>query len=138
MATDGAERVGGGAAVTYPEWWGAPTSGGASSTLAAGGGCLAVVTHAIATPSAQSAPSRETHQLGPPFQHRLRAWPPVLLASSRGVENAAAATSSCRVLSGCPPRGIPTVVGFGLGCAEIRTSKVQTTQDLDRFRPQYA
>jgi hypothetical protein len=44
----------------------------------------------------------------------------------------------CRVLSGCPPRGIPKVVGFGLGCAEIRNSKVQTTQDLDRFRPQYA
>jgi hypothetical protein len=44
----------------------------------------------------------------------------------------------CWVLSGCPPRGIPKVVGFGLGCAEIRNSKVQTTQDLDRFRPQYA
>jgi hypothetical protein len=43
-----------------------------------------------------------------------------------------------RVLSGCPPRGIPKVVGFRLGCAEIRNSKVQTTQDLDRFRPQYA
>jgi hypothetical protein len=28
------------------------------------------------------------------------------------------------------------VVGFGLGCAEIRNSKEQTTQDLDRFRPQ--
>jgi hypothetical protein len=46
--------------------------------------------------------------------------------------------AGCRVLSGCPPRGIPKVVGFGLGCAEIRNSKVQTTQDLDRFRPQYA
>jgi hypothetical protein len=44
----------------------------------------------------------------------------------------------CRVLSSCPPKGIPKVVGFGLGCAEIRSSKVQTTQDLDRFRPQYA
>jgi hypothetical protein len=44
----------------------------------------------------------------------------------------------CRVLSGCPPWGIPKVVGFGLGCAEIRNSKVQTTQDLDRFRLQYA
>ena len=44
----------------------------------------------------------------------------------------------CRGLSGCPPRGIPKVVGFGLGCAEIRNSKVQATQDLDRFRPQYA
>jgi hypothetical protein len=38
--------------------------------------------------------------------------------------------ASCQVLSGCPPRGIPKVVGFGLGCAEIRNSKVQTTQDL--------
>jgi hypothetical protein len=46
--------------------------------------------------------------------------------------------AECRVLSGCPPWGIPKVVGFGLGCAEIRNSKVQTTQDLDRFRPQYA
>jgi hypothetical protein len=42
----------------------------------------------------------------------------------------------CRVLSGCPPRGIPRVVGCGLGCAEIRNWKVQTTQDLDRFRLQ--
>jgi hypothetical protein len=47
-------------------------------------------------------------------------------------------SKGCRVLSGCPPRGIPKVVGFRLGCAEIRNSKVQTTQDLDRFRLQYA
>jgi hypothetical protein len=37
-----------------------------------------------------------------------------------------------------PTEGIPKVVDFGLGCAEIRNSKVPTTQDLDRFRPQYA
>jgi hypothetical protein len=44
-------------------------------------------------------------------------------------------SGKCRVLSGCPPRAIPKVVGFGLGCAETWNSKVQTTQDLDRFRP---
>jgi hypothetical protein len=33
----------------------------------------------------------------------------------------------CRVLSGCPPRSILKVVGFRLGCAEIRNSKVQIT-----------
>jgi hypothetical protein len=37
-----------------------------------------------------------------------------------------------RCLTGCPPRGMPKVVGFGLGNAEIRNSKVQS---LDRFGP---
>jgi hypothetical protein len=41
----------------------------------------------------------------------------------------------CRCLTGCPPRDIPKVVGFGWGNAENRNSKVQGTQSLDRFGP---
>jgi hypothetical protein len=43
--------------------------------------------------------------------------------------------ASCRCLTGCPPRDIPKVVSFGWEDAEIRNSKVQGTQDLDRFGP---
>jgi hypothetical protein len=43
--------------------------------------------------------------------------------------------ASCRCLTGCPPRGIPKVVDFGWGNTEIRNSKVQGTQSLDRFGP---
>jgi hypothetical protein len=47
-------------------------------------------------------------------------------------------SANCRCLTGCPPKGIPTVVSFGWGDAEIRNSKVQGTQNLDRFGPQDA
>jgi hypothetical protein len=47
-------------------------------------------------------------------------------------------TARCRCLTGCPPRDIPKVVSFGLRDAEIRNSKVQGTQSLDRFGPQDA
>jgi hypothetical protein len=46
--------------------------------------------------------------------------------------------ASCRCLTGCPPWDIPKVVSFGLRDAEIRNSKVQGTQSLDRFGPQEA
>jgi hypothetical protein len=44
----------------------------------------------------------------------------------------------CRCLTGCPARDIPKMVSFGLSNAEIRNSKVQGTQSLDRFGPQDA
>jgi hypothetical protein len=45
---------------------------------------------------------------------------------------------TCRCLTGFPPRDIPKVVSFGWEDAEIRNSKVQGTQSLDRFGPQDA
>jgi hypothetical protein len=46
--------------------------------------------------------------------------------------------ADCRCLTGCPPWDIPKVVSFGLRDTEIRNSKVQGTQTLDRFGPQDA
>jgi hypothetical protein len=66
-----------------------------------------------------------------PLQFQIGDFIYLRVSPTRGIQR-------CRVLSGCPPRGIPKVVGFGLGCTEIRNSKVQATQDLDRFMPQYA
>jgi hypothetical protein len=39
------------------------------------------------------------------------------------------------VLSPSPPRGTPEVLSCRWGVAEIRNSKVQGTQSLDRFGP---
>jgi hypothetical protein len=44
----------------------------------------------------------------------------------------------CRYFTGCPPRDMLKVVSFTWGDAEIRNSKVQETQNLDRFRPRGA